>query len=207
MVEVPIYNMQGDQVETLTVDEAAFGGEVNVALLKQAVVAYHTNSHQCTAATRGRGEVAGSTRKLFRQKGTGNARRGPIRTHVVRGGGVAFAKTRLRVRHRLNRRMRRKALDSAVLAKLLGSNLMVVDALTVETPKTKPMAELLNKLDAARGVVLTLAQRDDAVYRSVRNIPRVDVRTVTELNAFDVTRRRKMLLTREAMDTLLEGSK
>jgi len=207
MVEVPIYNMQGDQIETLSVDEAAFGGEVNVALLKQAVVAYHTNSHQGSAATRGRGQVAGSTRKLFRQKGTGNARRGPIRTPVVRGGGTTFAKRPHRVRHRLNRHMRRRALDSAILAKLLGSNLLVVDALNVETPKTKPMAELLGKLDITRGCVLTLAQRDDAVYRSVRNIPRVDVRTVAELNAFDVTRRRKMLLTREAMDTLLEGSK
>lgn len=205
MVEVPVYNTEGKQIETLKVDEQTFGGEVNVALLKQAVVAYHTNQHQGSAATRGRGQVAGSDRKLYRQKGTGYARRGNIRTNIMRGGGVAFAKQPYRVRLSMNRKMRRKALDSAILAKLLGQSLLVVDGLKLETPKTKTVAGVLDKLSIDRSCLLALAQRDDVLYRSARNIPDVTVRTVAELNAFDVATRQKMLLTRDAMETLLQG--
>lgn len=205
MVEVPVYNTEGKQIETLKVDEQTFGGEVNAALLKQAVVAYHTNQHQGSAATRGRGQVAGSDRKLYRQKGTGYARRGNIRTNIMRGGGVAFAKQPYRVRLSMNRKMRRKALDSAILAKLLGQSLLVVDGLKLETPKTKTVAGVLDKLSIDRSCLLALAQRDDVLYRSARNIPDVTVRTVAELNAFDVATRQKMLLTRDAMETLLQG--
>ena len=207
MIEVPIYDIKGAKVDTLSIDEAAFGGEVNAALLKQAIVAYHTNSHQGSAATKSRGMVSGSTRKLFRQKGTGNARRGSLRANIMRGGGVTFAKKPNRVRHRMTKACRRKALDSAILAKLLGADMVIVDGLKFDAPKTKPMVALLTKIDVTRGCVLALADRDDVVYRSSRNIPRVDVRTVAELNAFDVVRRNKMVVTREAIDSLLEGRK
>lgn len=207
MVEVPVYDMQGNTLQSLRVDEAAFGGTVNVALLKQAVVAYHTNSHQGSAATRGRGQVTGSTKKLFRQKGTGRARRGAGKTNLLRGGGMAFAKQPHRARHDLPRKARRQALHSAILAKLLGEDLAVVDGMKMGEPKTKPVARLLKTIGLDRGCVLALAERDDTIYRSARNLPRVDVRTVAELNALDVAKRRKMLLTREAMDSLLKGSK
>ncbi len=105
MLEVPVYNTDGKKIDTLKVDEKAFGSEVNVMLLKQAVVTYHANSRQGTAATKGRSEVAGSTRKLFKQKGTGNARRGNIRTNVMRGGGVAFAKLERNLRRDMPRKM------------------------------------------------------------------------------------------------------
>ena len=93
MLEVPVYNTSGEQVETLQIAEDRFGKTVNATLLKQAIVAYHANKRQGTATTKGRSQVVGSSRKLFRQKGTGRARRGNIRTNVLRGGGVAFAKT------------------------------------------------------------------------------------------------------------------
>jgi large subunit ribosomal protein L4 len=207
MLEVPVYDIQGSQIEMLKVDEAIFGGEVNVQLLKQAVVTYHTNLHQGSAHTRNRANVAGSGRKLYKQKGTGNARRGDIRTNLMKGGGVAFGKKPYRVRQKLSKKSRQGALASAILSKLLGSDLMVVQGLSFQAPKTKPVAALLTKLKADRGCLLTLNQRDDVVYRSARNIPRVDVRVVNELNAFDVVRRRKMLVTREAMNTLMEGAK
>lgn len=207
MLEVPVYDMQGSQVETLKVDEAIFGGEVNVALLKQAVVAYHTNTHQGSAHTRNRAQVAGSGRKLYRQKGTGFARRGDVRTNVMKGGGVAFGKKPHRVRHRMPQKARQRALASAILSKMIASDFMVLQGLSFEAPKTKPVAALLTKLQADRGCLLTLSQRDDVIYRSARNIPRVAVRVVAELNAFDVLRRRKMLVTREAMNTLMEGAK
>jgi len=207
MLEVPVYDMQGNPVETLQVDPAAFGGEVNAALLKQAVVAYHTNSHQGSANNRSRGDVSGSTRKLFRQKGTGNARRGSRTTNLLRGGGVAFAKRPCPVRHTLTKKMRRRALQSAILAKLLGEDLLVVQDLTLDAPKTKTIAALLDKLQVHRSCLLALAQRDEVIYRSARNIPKTDVRTVEELNAWDVARRQKMIVSRQAMDALLEGAK
>ncbi|NQU75239.1 MAG: 50S ribosomal protein L4 [Planctomycetes bacterium] len=205
MLEVQVYNIQGEAVEKLQVDEAAFGGEVNVALLKQAVVAYHTNSHAGSSATRGRGEVVGSTRKIYRQKGTGNARHGPVRSNIMRGGGVAFGKDSRQVRHRLSKMSRRRALQSAILAKLLGADLLVVDELKLDQPKTKTVAALLGRLHLDRGCLLALAERNDVIYRSARNLPRVDVRIVAELNSYDVTRRQKMLLTRDAMNCLLQG--
>ena len=207
MVEVPVYNMAGKQIETLEVDEERFGSRVNTALLKQAVVAYHTNTHQGSAATRSRGMVAGSGRKMFRQKGTGNARRGNSRTNILRGGGVAFAKKPHRDRHRLSQVVRRKALDSAILAKLLGADLMVVDGLKLDTPKTKTIVQMLGKLKVDRSCLLTLGEPNDVVYRSARNIPRLAVRVVADLSAFEVAERQKMVLTRDAMTVLLEGGK
>lgn len=205
MLEVPVYNTQGQQVETLQVDEQRFGGQVNVALLKQAVVMYHTNRHQGSAATRNRGRVEGSTRKLYAQKHTGNARRGPIRTNIMKGGGVAFAKIPHRSRLSMSKKMRRAALDSAILAKMLGSDLVVVDGLKLEKPRTREVASVLQRLSIQRTCLLTMGGVDDVLYRSARNIQGVAVRTVAELNAFDVAVRQKMLLTREAMDTLLQG--
>ena len=206
MLEVSVYNTAGEAIETLQIDEERFGNTVNVDLLKQAIVAYHANKRQGSATTRGRSQVVGSTRKLFRQKGTGRARRGNVRTHLVRGGGVTFAKQPRDFRKGLPRKMRRKALDSAILAKLLGHDLLVVDGLEVTEPKTKLVAELLANLKIDRSCLLTIPERNQALWKSARNIPDVTVRTAGELNAFDVATRQKMLVTREAMDMLLSQS-
>ena len=203
MQEVPVYNPEGERIETLKIDEVIFGGQVNAPLLKQAVVTYHANRRQGSAATRGRSMVKGSTRKMFRQKGTGNARRGPRRTHVVKGGGVAFGKRPRSFRKKLPRNMRRAALDSAILAKILGKDLMVVDGLKVDAPRTRTMASLMINLKINRSCLLALADRDHNVYLSSRNIQDLTVRTAEELNAFDVATRRKMLVTREALAALM----
>ena len=204
MLEVPIYNTAGEKTGSMAIDEARLGGSVNVHLLKQAVMIYNAHQHQGTAANKGRGQVAGSTRKLFRQKGTGNARRGNIRTNIMRGGGVAFAKSAHKDSRRLPRTMRRRALESAVLAKILGQDLLVVEGLSVAAPKTKYMAGVLAKLSINRSCLLALAQRDEALYKSARNLPDVTVRIADELNAFEVATRQKLLMTREAVDALLE---
>ena len=206
MLEVPVYNRAGEQIETLRIPEERFGTTVNSALLKQAVVAYHANRRRGTGTTRSRGQVAGSTRKLFRQKGTGNARRGPIRSNIVRGGGVAFAKVPRSFRKRLPKKMRRRALESAILAKILGGDLLVVDGLAVTAPKTKLVAEVLSNLKINRSCLLTIAEPDEALWKSARNIPDLTVRVVAELNAFDVAGRQKMLVAREAMDLLTAAS-
>jgi large subunit ribosomal protein L4 len=204
MLEVPIYNMNGDKINTLEVDEALFGSTVNVDLLKQAVVIYHAHQHRCTSATKSRGMVSGSTKKLFRQKGTGNARRGNIRTNVLRGGGVAFAKVALNpLRKTLPRKMRRAALNSALLAKMLGQDLLVLDGLKMDQPQTKVMAEVMKKLNINRSCLLALQDRDQNVYLSSRNLKDVTVRIAEELNAFEVANRQKMVVTTEAMQALM----
>jgi len=206
MLEVPIVNQRGEQIETYKLDERLLGSTVNPALLKQAVVTYHARQHQGSAATKSRAMVAGSTRKVMRQKGSGRARRGPIRTPLLRGGGHTFAKRPLSPRKGLPKKMRRAALRTAVLAKALGKDLLIVDALDLPEAKTKHMAEVVRALEINRSCLLVLPDRNDTVYRASRNLPDLTVRIVAELNAFEVATRQKMLLTREAMDAFLTGA-
>ena len=203
MLDVPIYNCDGEKVDTFKVDEKLLGETVNAPLLKQAVVAYHANRRQGSAATRGRGMVRGSTKKMFKQKGTGRARRGPIRTPVMRGGGHAFAKTPHSFRKRMPQKMRQAALRTAILAKILGEDLLIVDQLAFEAPKTKQMAEVVRNLKINRSCLLALAQRDVNVVKSGRNLPDLTIRVAEELNAFDVATRQKMLVTSDAMKAIL----
>ena len=203
MLEVQVYNTDGENVDTLKVDEELFGSTVNAALLKQAIVAYHANKRQGTAASKSRGMVKGSTRKLFRQKGTGNARRGSARTVLLRGGGMAFAKKAKGFGKKLPRKMRKAALNSAILAKMLGQDLMVLQGLRIDAPKTSEMARIVDNLHINRSCLLTLADRDRNVFLSSRNMPDLTVRVTGELNAFDVATRQKMLVTSEAMQALM----
>jgi large subunit ribosomal protein L4 len=203
MLEVQVYNTEGEKVDTLEVDEGLFGSTVNAALLKQAIVAYHANKRQGTAAGKSRSMVRGSTKKLFRQKGTGNARRGSSRTNLLRGGGAAFAKRPRSFRQRLPRKMRKAALNSAILAKMIGQDLMVLQGLQIDAPKTAEMARIISNLNIDRSCLLALAGRDRNVVLSSRNIPDLTVRITDELNAFDVASRRKMVVTTDAMQVLM----
>jgi large subunit ribosomal protein L4 len=205
MLDIPVLNTDGDKIDTMQVDERVFGSQVNAPLLKQAVVTYHANKRQGTVATKSRGMVDGSTRKLFRQKGTGRARRGAIRTPVLRGGGMAFAKSPRSFRKRFPKKMRKAALNSAILAKILGEDLVIVDGLSMEAPKTREMARVATNLGINRSCLLALAGRDQNVYLSCRNIKDITVRIAEELNAFDVVTRQKMVITRDAMDLLVRG--
>lgn len=202
MLEVPVYDIQGKQVDTLQVDENDFGGYVNEVLLKQAVVAYHANKRQGSASTLTRGMVSGSTAKAFKQKGTGRARRGDMRTPLLRGGGHTFAKAPRDFRKKFPRKMRHRALKSALLAKMLGQDLMVLQGLSMTEPKTKTLVSLLKNLKINRTCLLALGDRDANIHLSSRNIADLTVRTAGELNAFDVATRRKMIVTSEAMSAL-----
>ena len=202
MLDVPVYDTEGKQVDTLKVDEKAFGGTVNVDLLKQAVVAYHANRRQGTFGTLSRGMVEGSTRKPYRQKGTGRARRGDMKTNLIRGGGMAFAKRPRDFGKKLPKKMRQRALQSAILAKMLGNDLMVVEGLAMDAPKTERLATVLKNLRINRSCLLALADRDANIHLSSRNLPDLTVRVTAELNAFDVVTRQKMLVTSEAMKAL-----
>ena len=203
MLEVPVYNSDGQKINTMQVDEAIFGSTVNVPLLKQAVVAYRANRRQGTVRTKSRGEVEGSTKKLFKQKHTGNARRGPLRTNVMRGGGMAFAKRPRDFRTTFPRKMRRAALNSALLAMMIGQALMVIDGLKVSAPKTKSMAGLMKHLKINRSCLLAIEAQDRNIYLSSRNLGDLTVMTAADLNAFDVMQRQKMLITPQAMNALM----
>jgi len=202
MLDVPVYNTDGKQIDTLQVDEKLLGGSVNVDLVKQAVVTYHANLRQGTAANRNRALIARTTAKAFRQKGTGRARRGDMKTNLLRGGGVAFNKATRDFRKKLPKKMRRRALQSAVLAKILASDLMVLDGLAMTEPRTRALAGILKNLQIHRSCLLAIAERDSNIYLSSRNLPDLSVRVAGDLNAFDVATRQKMLVTSEAMKAL-----
>ena len=204
MIDLAVYNTDGQEVDSLNVDEAAFGGSVRHPLLKQAIVMYHANKRVGTAATKSRGMVKGSSRKLFRQKGTGNARVGNARTGKRVGGGVTFAKTSREFRQRMPKKQRRLARDSAILAKLLSSNVVVVDGLQLEKPRTKDFVSILSKLKIERSCLVTTSSEDASLVKSVNNIPKVAVLPVSQLNAGDICNHRKMLFTKEALLSVLE---
>lgn len=205
MLAVPVFTMQGKQTGELEVDPAVFGGRVRPPLIKQAIVAFLDHQCQRSARTKGRSDKEGSTRKLYRQKGTGNARAGNLRTPIRRGGGRTFAKRVPRTTKVLPRKMRRLARDSAILAKIRSDDVMIVDGFSCPEVKTKPVASMLSALGALRGCVLAMHERDRNMYLSSRNIPGTDVCLVEELSAYEVLRRRKLIFTKPAFERLVGG--
>jgi large subunit ribosomal protein L4 len=203
MIEVPVFNQTGDKVGALQVDEQKLGGEVRKNLLKQALVMYHANQRQGTVRTLARGEVAGSTRKMFRQKGTGNARTGGIRNPIKKGGGHAKQKRPKDWRQAMPKKARRLARNSAILSKIQSNDLRVIDQIALEQPKTKLMAGVFKALGIDRSCLLALPARDENVERSARNIDRTTLTTVDQLNAWDILRNRTLLVTREGMEKIL----
>jgi large subunit ribosomal protein L4 len=203
MIELAIYNPDGQEVDSLSVDEAVLGGRVRHQLLKQAIVMFHANKRLGTAATRGRSMVAGSGRKLYRQKGTGFARVGNRRTGKRVGGGVTFGKVVRDFSKRMPKKQRRLARDSAILAKLLSEDVVVVDGLSFEKPRTKDFVNVLTKLKIERSCLVTTTDYDDDLHKSARNVPRIAVMPVAELNAGDICSHQKMLFTKEAFLSVL----
>jgi len=203
MIEIPVLDTDGKQVGSESVDPARLGGRVRYRLLKQAVVAYRANSRQGTAATKSRGMVHGSSRKLYRQKGTGRARAGNVRTPVRVGGGRTFAKVNRDFSQKLNRKMRRLARDSAILAKALSGSAKIVTGLSFEAPKTARMAGVLKATGATSGALLALDTRDPNLLKSGRNIPELNMKLVGELSAYDVLKARQLVFTPAAFKVLM----
>mgnify|MGYP001031745289 CR=1 FL=1 len=206
-MDVPVYNMQGAEVGTLTIDEQSLGGRVNPALIKQAYVCYHSNLRQGSARTRNRHEVEGSTRKLYRQKGTGNARHGDRKSNLFRGGGHAHAKKRTREDYRLDlpKKMRRKANRNALLSKLLDNEVRVIDNLSLAEPKTRAVAEFLKALKVDRSALLAVAPDNENVRRSARNIDSVTVCNAAQLTCFEMLNHRYLVISRADLEAWLNG--
>ena len=203
MIEVPVYNQTGEKVDTLQVDEAKLGGEVRRNLLKQALVMYHANQRQGTVRTLARGEVAGSTRKMFRQKGTGNARTGGIRNPIKVGGGHAKQKRPKDWRQAMPKKARQLATKSAILSKIQSSDVRVIDNIALDQPKTKLVAQMYKALGIDRSCLFALQGRDENIERSARNIERTTLTTVSQLNAWDILRNRTLLMTKAGLEQLL----
>jgi len=203
MIRLPVYDRDGRELETLKVDESVFGGRVRYALLKQAIVMYHANKRVGTAATKNRALVEGSTRKIYAQKHTGNARAGTIRTAKRVGGGVTFAKVARDFSQRMPRKQRHLARDSAILAKLLSNNVVVVDQLKFERPKTKDFTAVLGNLKIDRSCLVVTGDYDETLWRSARNVSKVSVQPVAESNAGDICRHTKLLFTKDAFLVLM----
>lgn len=203
MLDIPVYTCEGKEAGVVQIDPQILGGKVRPQLLKQAVVMYQANRRRNTSSTRGRSEVVGSTRKLYRQKGTGRARMGANRTVIRRGGGVAFAKGNQNYSKAMNKKMRRLARNNAILAKIESKNALVLDGLEFDKPSTRRFASMLRAVGAERSCVLVLEEHDEATYRSGRNIPKTDVRALCEINAYEVLRRKKFIMTRPAFELLV----
>jgi large subunit ribosomal protein L4 len=203
MISLSVYDKNGKEVESLKVDESTFGGRVRYSLLKQAIVMYQANKRVGTATTKSRGMIAGSTKKIYAQKHTGNARAGTIRTGKRVGGGVTFGKVARDFSKQMPKKQRKLARDSAILSKLLSNNVVVVDQLKFEKPKTRDFVNILGNLKIDRSCLVIIGEYNDTLWRSARNIAKVSVMPVVESNAGDICRHTKLLFTKEAFLSLM----
>jgi large subunit ribosomal protein L4 len=208
MATIPIYNRSGQQVGTYDIDPAELAPKINKQLLHDVVVMYQASRRLGTAKTKTRGEIAASTRKLYRQKGTGNARAGSRNSPIRRGGGHAHALRPRDWSYRLPKRAIRLATRMAVAAKLADNEVTLIDELKFEAPRTRDMAAILKALGVAGQTLLVAIEGHDAnVHKSGRNIDGVCVLPVSDLNALEVLRPKRLLMTRSALDAFRERVK
>jgi large subunit ribosomal protein L4 len=203
MASIPIFNRAGSEVGRYEIDPADFAPRINKQLLHDAVVMYQANQRQGSAKTKARNEVAGSTRKLFRQKGTGRARAGSIRSGIRRGGGHIKHKQPRDWGYRLPRKALQSATRMAIASKIRDDELVLIDELSFAAPKTSDMAKVLKalKLDATSVLVAT-EKYDVNTYKSIRNLAQASVAPVSELNAYAVLKPRRLLITKAALESL-----
>jgi large subunit ribosomal protein L4 len=232
MLTIPVYNPAGERIGEETIDPADFGGEINKQLLHDVVLMHLAARRVGTVNTRGRADVAGSGKKIFRQKGTGNARAGAKRTNKRKGGGVAFARRNRDYRYTMPKKAVRTAVRMALLSKFQDGQALVLDGLALSQPRTKDVARALqairrpdlNEAEAVeavgetkatarkrtldrRTVLLGLPAHDPVMHRSARNIEGVKVAPVAEFNTYDILKQRYLVLTREALTRLREQVK
>ena len=197
-LSVPVYSLTGRTSGTLALPKDIFGQQVNKQLLSQAIRVYTTNQKIYTANTKTRGEVEGSTAKIYRQKGTGRARHGSIRAPIFVGGGIVFGPQSRKVRLDLPQRMKKAALISALSQKAKGKEILGISGIDKLSGKTKEIVKLLQKLTVKNALIVT-AEKQDNVVRAVRNIPGTDVLPVNLINAYEILKHKILLLTKEAV--------
>jgi large subunit ribosomal protein L4 len=209
MPKLTIYDRKGKKVGTYNVEPTDFASRINKQLLHDAVVMYQANVRQGSHQTKSRGMVAGSTKKMYRQKGTGNARAGHKRSGIRRGGGHIHALKNRDYSYRLPRKALQQATRMALAAKVRDDEVVVIDDLAFTEPRTKDMASILRHLDCGihETLLIATAKHDANVYRSARNIVGVSVSPAGDLNAHSVLSSRRVLVTKAALDALVASAK
>ncbi len=206
MVELQVYDADGKAKEKLSFDESVFGDKVKSRTLREVVLAYSNNQRQGTSGTKNLSDVSGSNKKPFKQKGTGRARQGQKRANFRKKGQVAHGPHPRSYNVRIPAKMKKLALESALLDKFRSEAVSVVDGLSFDQPKTSQFASFLKTAELDKGsFLLAVDKQDRNLYLSVRNVPRSMVRSVSDLNAYEIMRQRHLLLTREAVDLLKSG--
>ena len=203
MANVSVYNMEGKEVGTMELNDAVFGVEVNEHLVHLAVVAQLANTRQGTQKAKTRSEVSGGGRKPWRQKGTGHARQGSTRAPQWTGGGVVFAPTPRDYSIRLNKKEKRAALKSALTSRVNDNKFVVVDELKFEEIKTKNFKNVMNNLNVSKALVV-LAENDQNVVLSARNIPEVRTSLVNTLSVYDILKYNTVVATKAAVASIEE---
>jgi large subunit ribosomal protein L4 len=198
-MQVPVYNTNGEIIEQIELDEDIFGVPMNQAVVHQAMVRQMANARSGTASTKSRGEVSGSTRKLYPQKHTGRARAGSRRAPIRRGGGVAFGPKPRSYGQRMPKKMRRLALRCLLSAKVAAGELKVLENFGLDEPKTKGMARLLSALGVGASTLLVTAEADATVYKSARNLAKTKVMPAALLNVVDLLSHRFLIVSVEAV--------
>ena len=203
MANVSVYNMEGNEVGKMDLNDAVFGVEVNEHLVHMAVVAQLANNRQGTQKAKTRSEVSGGGRKPWRQKGTGHARQGSTRAPQWTGGGVVFAPTPRDYSIRLNKKEKRAALKSALTSRVNDNKFVVVDELKFEEIKTKSFKNVMNNLNVSKALVV-LAENDQNVVLSARNIPEVRTSLVNTLSVYDILKYNTVVATKAAVASIEE---
>jgi large subunit ribosomal protein L4 len=205
MIEIPIHNVEGQRIDALQLDEQLMGGEIRPGLLKQAYVRIHANKRQGTVKTKSRKDVEGSTRKLYKQKHTGNARRGSIRTNIMRGGGRGHGKVPHSWRQDMPVKMRRLANRNALLAKAVDGEIRLIESFpSYAKPSSRQFSELLTKLHIDRSCLLALTDTRTNLARSASNLETLSVTRMDQLNVFDLLNHRYLLASRDEFAAYLK---
>ncbi|MEK7571150.1 MAG: 50S ribosomal protein L4 [Patescibacteria group bacterium] len=204
-ISVDVFDLTGKVVEKISLPGEVFGETVNKQLLAQAVRVYLANKRQGNASTKTRGEVEGSTRKIYRQKGTGRARHGGVRAPIFVKGGIVFGPKPRDFSLDLPKKMKRKALFSALSAKVADKEITVLSGVEKLEPKTKQFVAVLQKLalnDKKKKILVVMAGENDAVKRATSNITGVMVTAANRLNAYDVLNTKRVILVKESVDVI-----
>ena len=204
MPSVTVFNQKGAEAGSIELADSVFAAEYNEALVHQAVVAQRNNARQGTKCTLTRTEVRGGGIKPWRQKGTGRARQGSIRSPQWAGGGVVFAPKPRDFSQKLNKQARRNAICSVLSEKLRADELMIVDEIKIE-PKTKQMAQVLTNLKIDKRVLVVVTDADEAVVRAAKNIPGVSTLNSSLINVYDVVANAKCVMTKDAAKKIEEA--
>jgi len=204
MPTVNLYNVRGEQVGELELSDSIFGAKINESLLFDVSQMLLTARRRGTASTKNRGEVSGGGRKPWRQKGTGRARHGSIRSPIWTGGGIVFGPKPRLYRYQLPKKARRAALYSALSLKVAEDKLIVLDDLALVEPKTKEIVKLLDNFNLEGSVLLVTADPDVNIFKAGRNIPGVTTTIAGKLNVLDILKHETLLLTREAVTRIEE---